>query len=655
MSENDRDRGAAPVAGPPSIDDEMLEFTHVTHTRERRELSVAGTIVSLMLSQALGSKAMRRIELGMSFCACVTVPDASWFGPVREAAQTLRRESHVHVHVKDSTARRIVPEDDVDALVRELHNRTVVMCVSQDIASTIPRALRLSADVHLILTAPTPEIIAFAIGAVRQSIGPRRAQADLGRGLTLHEIAACLRPGDTTRRIVARIVRAQAAKKTTLMDTGAPLLEDLAGYGQAKLWGERLCADVVEYRAGERPWNDLKSKAVLYGEPGTGKTFFAHALGRSLGVPVHSTSVGSWLGTLGGDLGGTIKAATTAFSDARASARDFGASVLFIDEIDSLPDRQALDSDRGSWWKPLVNHVLAAIDGAHSNMQGVVVLAATNSIDTVDPALLRPGRLETHLAVLPPRPDDLADIVIFHLGGEACPISTSDIAGLLRPLAGATQAMASSWAAVARGRARNERRPVSLADVAAAAFPVDRRTERDRHRVAVHEAGHAIVALLLARNRLLSTSIMETEMSGGVTHLESRRDSILSRAEIDVEVMILLGGRAAEAQVGDGSTSGAGGTGPGGFKSDLAQASRLLAQVHGCLGLGPTLRYRGPEPKIKGEMATLVESDLRRLLRSTNDLVAEHAAGIRAVADVLSRRGFLLAAEIEAIFEQEKT
>ena len=76
----------------------------------------------------------------------------------------------------------------------------------------------------------------------------------------------------------------------------------------------------------------------------------------------------------------------------------------------------------------------------------------------------------------------------------------------------------------------------------------------------------------------------------------------------------------------------------------------MLAQLHGSLGLGPTLRYRGPDPTMIGELAFLVESDLGRLMRATDELVARHAPGTQAVADALCRRRFLPVDEIERIF-----
>jgi len=347
--------------------------------------------------------------------------------------------------------------------------------------------------------------------------------------------------------------------------------------------------------------------------------------------------VRSWFQNGTGDLGTTIKAASAAFQEARAAVRAFGVAVLFIDEIDSLPNRALLDADRGSWWIPVVNHVLMLLDGASSNLVGVVLLGATNNVGALDPALLRPGRFGGQIAMRTPDADDLAGIVRHHLGGESCPVTLGELAALVKPLTGATPAQAADWAAGARARARDAGRPVTLGDVAATAFPPDRRSAENLARTALHEAGHVVASLRLIPGRLVSVSLVETEWSAGNTHYQPSDDTALTKAEIEAQVVVLLAGRAADVVVGGGATAGAGGHDS---LSDLGQATVKLTMLHGAWGMGDTLRHRPSrtfptwsvtEPALGAQ----VEADLQRLMRLAEALVAEEAVGVRAVAEAL--------------------
>ena len=326
---------------------------------------------------------------------------------------------------------------------------------------------------------------------------------------------------------------------------------------------------------------------------------------------------------------------------------------MFIDEIDGLPDRGAIGAREGSWWRPVVNHVLATLDGDGTDLEGVIVLAATNDLGAVDPALLRPGRFGTHLAIMPPGLNDLVLIMAHHLGGASCPVPITGLTDLLRPQVGATPAQAAEWASQALRRARTAGRDVELRDVAAVVLPDDKRSERDRRRVAVHEAGHAAAAAFLAGERLVSTSIRSTSDSNGGTTLRSRDEALLRRDEVEADVVVLLAGRAADAVLGDGPTAAAGGTGEGAGSSDLARATSKIKAVHASFGLGKTLRHQSGLHSDR-ELARLVETDLRRLMMRAERLVQEHAEAVLAVADALLTRAYLDAAEVRRIMAVAK-
>ena len=227
-------------------------------------------MVATVLADALGPRQHSRLlQHGKPFCVCVQVPDDAWMQPVRDAAVRLARVPEFYW--RDSTARRTANDEPIDSLIQTLTRGCALLCVSQDVAA-LPRALRTIADAHVTLRPPNPRQIATILGVILGGRSPRSAPADLGTGLDLQELAGCVRDGEARHRAVARIKRAQAAKRSATVDRTGPRLEDLHGYGAAADWGMRVRDEVAEYRAARLPWHDIQSSLVLHGPPGTGKT-----------------------------------------------------------------------------------------------------------------------------------------------------------------------------------------------------------------------------------------------------------------------------------------------------------------------------------------------------------------------------------------------
>ncbi|MHA6643002.1 AAA family ATPase [Mesorhizobium sp. A623] len=205
-------------------------------------------------------------------------------------------------------------------------------------------------------------------------------------------------------------------------------VETLSGYGEAKDWALGLKSDLVLWRAGKLAWEDLSTKLLLSGPPGTGKTIFARALGNTLQVPLIVSSVASWLEP--GYLGDVLKRMSAAFAEAEAHKP----AILFIDEFDGIGQR-GTTGDWVSYWNSVVNRLLELLDGA-AKTDGVIIVGATNNAAIIDAALLRSGRLEKHIEI--PRPDTAALIGILrhHLGDDLD--SVVDSAPLQFPSDGAT-------------------------------------------------------------------------------------------------------------------------------------------------------------------------------------------------------------------------
>jgi hypothetical protein len=205
--------------------------------------------------------------------------------------------------------------------------------------------------------------------------------------------------------------KAAAAGKPTAKDRLLSV-ETLAGYGPASDWAFDLKADLSLWRDGKLRWDEMSTKLLLSGPPGTGKTTFARALCNTLQVPLLATSVAHWLEP--GYLGDVLKRMSGAFT----IARDRAPAILFIDEIDNIGTRKgAGNRNYDDYWASLINRMLELLDGA-SRSEGIIVVGATNLPEKIDPALLRSGRLETHIRIPMPDAETLIGILGHHLGTD---------------------------------------------------------------------------------------------------------------------------------------------------------------------------------------------------------------------------------------------
>lgn len=193
-------------------------------------------------------------------------------------------------------------------------------------------------------------------------------------------------------------------------DPFVPTVERLHGYGAASGWAMALKADLALWQSRQLDWSALSAKLLLSGPPGTGKTSFAKALCNTLQIPLIATSVSTWLEA--SYLGDVVRRMKAAFDEASGHAP----CILFIDEIDGIGKR-ARGKDYDDYWNTVVNKALELLDGAVRS-SGIVVIGATNHPDVIDPALLRSGRLETHIRIPPPDIDALAGILRHHLGND---------------------------------------------------------------------------------------------------------------------------------------------------------------------------------------------------------------------------------------------
>ncbi|PWR01302.1 hypothetical protein DKT77_17695, partial [Meridianimarinicoccus roseus] len=355
-------------------------------------------------------------------------------------------------------------------------------------------------------------------------------------------------------------------------------LSDMALTPQVRAPLERMVRDVARWQAGGLDWAETTRSALLWGPPGTGKTMLAGALAGTMGVPLIATSYTACQAA--GHLGDYLAAMHGAVDAAIARAP----SVFFLDEFDSFGRRSTGDHG-GHYTRQVVNDMLQQLTRLH-DAPGVVVLAATNAPELVDPALRRAGRFDLTLEIGPPDLAGLRAILAAHLGAAA-----PDAKALIeaaRALLGQTGATAAAVAREALGLARDDTAPIGPAHLAAAtARHAPALPPGDLWRMAVHEAGH----ILLAAARVLPMPKRVTiGATGGAAELPMPR-FLTAEATLDWTAM-LLGGRAAE-HVLLGAASSAAGAGEG---SDLDRATDLLVRMELEWGLGDCGLLHAPVP-----------------------------------------------------------
>ncbi len=436
------------------------------------------------------------------------------------------------------------------------------------------------------------------------------------------------------------------AKAEPLKDEATPHLTRLHGMREAVDWGLSLARDIAAYQAGKLPWTSVDAGCLLSGPPGVGKTLFARALAETCGVPLVHGSYSMWHASGSSHQGDLLKAMHRTFEKARATAP----SILFVDEIDSFPDRAAVTHHYADWERQVVNGLLAEVDGIDGR-EGVVFLGACNDPDKLDPALKRSGRLDRHIRLTLPGPEDLVLILREHLGAD---LAGEDLTAIGLLAIGSTGADCEKFVRGARRRARDANRPMQLADLHAELKGGREQTNEELLVAAVHEAGHALIALELGGFNLEAISIRSGPTTGG--RVMARSDAAhLSMHKVHNRLMFHLAGRAAEEVVFGEASSGAG----GGSDSDLAQATRLATLAIGCCGLDNEagLVWRGAPSTTSfsamlnetPELMTRVRSMLSAAYRETSTLLRSRRRVIHIIAEALIDRSALDGDEVRAI------
>jgi len=615
----------------PDFDDlqQLLETPARKKFAPGNRIPPTRTIGRYVLEAALSPAIRRRLKAPGSLAVIVQAPTPAWVEPLREAAATLT--NWTQVVARDGSDRSNHRPDKgnswiVDALT--VGGRALGIAAAPD--RLLPSTLTASADIWITVRPPSPAVLRQVIKVATGTL-PRRLPDDLGVGLDYPELCVAIRSSTSARSCVRRLQRAATAR--TLADKSvatAPPISELHGYDAVMPWATGLIRDLQAWRRGEISFDKIDSRIVMASEPGLGKTSFVRSLAKSARLPLVATSMSAWFTGGPGYLDSVLKEADKAFAEATAlAATGHGGALLFVDEIDALPDRRGLDNRHSAFWTTVVQHLLTVLDGSQrSDLDGVVIIGATNHPQRLDPALIRPGRLGRVIEIGRPDVTTLAGILRFHLGND---LMGQDLFPLAELGVGASGADAMAWVRRARQSARTKGRAMVLADLIEEIVPRDARPMEDLWRTAVHESSHAVVAHMTGDGVVRSISIVGQGRSGGHTVMMSR-DVALSRATAERRVMVALAGHVGETLICGYPTSGA--------SSDLAMATRTLVDVHASYGLGDTLLHRSTDNAsslllMDPSLRQAVEDDLARLHSATMDLLTKHRALIEGLARML--------------------
>ena len=350
--------------------------------------------------------------------------------------------------------------------------------------------------------------------------------------------------------------------------------KDVAGAEEAK----QELEEVVEFLKHPQKYNDLGAKipkgVLLYGPPGTGKTLLAKAVAGEAGVPFFSISGSDFVEMFVGVGASRVR---DLFDQATKSAP----CIVFIDEIDAVGRQRGAGLGGGhDEREQTLNQLLVEMDGFSAN-EGIIMIAATNRPDILDPALLRPGRFDRQIVVDRPDIKGRTEILKVHVKGKPMgPDVNLDVIAQRTPgFTGADLSNLVNEAALLT--ARKDKKAINMPEMEEAAERVIMGPERksrvisdkEKRLTAYHEGGHTIVGMLLEHtDPVHKVTIIPRGRAGGYTLSLPQEDKYYAtRSEMLDELKVLLGGRVAEALVLKEISSGA--------SNDLQRATQLARQM----------------------------------------------------------------------------
>ena len=443
---------------------------------------------------------------------------------------------------------------------------------------------------------------------------------------------------------------------------------DVAGCDEAK----QELREVVDFLKNPAEYQALGARipkgALLVGPPGTGKTLLARAVAGEAGVPFFSMSGADFVEMFVGVGAARVR-------DLFKQAKEHAPCIIFIDELDAIGRQRgvhvgAVNDER----EQTLNALLVEMDGFEANT-GVIILAATNRPEVLDRALLRPGRFDRQVVLDIPDIKGREEILKVHAKGKplAEDVSLSVLARRTPGFTGADLANTLNEAALLA--ARRGKKEIAMSECEEAIERViagpERRSrimsEKERQLTAYHEAGHALVGYFLpTTDPIHKVSIIPRGQMGGYTLALPLEDKhYATRTELQEDVIMFLGGRAAEAVALQEISTGA--------RNDLERATKLVRKMVTEYGMSSELGHmtfgHGHEDQIflgrdiardrnySEEVAAAIDREMRRIMdesyRQAEKIIQENRHLLEALAKALLEKETLEAEEFKKIMEGE--
>lgn len=461
---------------------------------------------------------------------------------------------------------------------------------------------------------------------------------------------------------------AKSKAKVYLEEKPNVKLDDVAGMDEVK----EEVKEIIDYLKDPQRFQKLGGRApkgvLLYGDPGVGKTLLAKAIAGEANVPFISISGSDFVEMFVGVGAARVR-------DLFETAKKHAPCLVFIDEIDAVGRARSGVGFGGGHdeREQTLNQLLVELDGFESG-EGIIVIAATNRPDILDPALLRPGRFDRQISVPKPDVKGRYQILKVHVKKKNIPLDDDvDLMVIARGtpgFSGADLANVVNEAALLAARKRKEK--VGMKEFEEAMDRIMMGLERkgmaitpdEKEKIAFHEVGHAIVSLMFKEaDPLHKVSIIPRGMALGVTvNLPEEDRHIYSKKDLMARLHQLFGGRAAEEVFygKDGITTGA--------ENDLMRATELAYRIVASWGMteelgpihvstarnNPFMPQQGPE--ISEETARKIDEQVNKLLRDayarTKEIIENYKDAITAVVELLLDKETITCDEMVAILEE---